>query len=186
MPADSRPGLSIGLFGPPSAAPPSVAFLVSRLGLEVGNRLAEGLAPLGIEPRHFGLLRMLSVSEGQSQRAIGEALDIHPNRMVALVDDLERLRLVQRRPHPSDRRAYALVLTDKGKRVLQKAFEVAFQIEQDLCAGLEPAERTQLLSLLGKLRPLYEGPPGVHPGLSGQPSPVNSKRLLGKTEAGAD
>jgi DNA-binding MarR family transcriptional regulator len=170
MPADPRPAAGIGLFGPPSAAPPSVAFLVSRLGFEVGNRLAEGLAPLGIEPRHFGLLRMLAVSEGQSQRAIGEALDIHPNRMVALVDDLERLRLVQRRPHPSDRRAYALVLTDKGKRVLQKAFEAAIQIEQELCAGLEPAERSQLLSLLGKLRPLYEGPPGVHPGLSGEPS----------------
>ena len=154
----------VGLFGPTSAAPPSVAFLVSRLGFEVGNRLAEGLAPLGIEPRHFGLLRTLATSEGQSQRAIGQALDIHPNRMVALVDDLERLRLVQRRPHPSDRRAYALVLTEKGKRVLQKAFEVAFKIEQELCADLDPGERSELLSLLGKLRPLYEGPPRSAPG----------------------
>ena len=124
-----------------AAAPPSVAFVVSKLGFEVGNRLAEGLAPLGLEPRHFGLLRTLATSEGQSQRAIGQALDIHPNRMVALVDDLERLRLVQRRPHPTDRRAYALVLTTKGRRVLQKAFEVAFAIENALCAELEPSER---------------------------------------------
>jgi DNA-binding MarR family transcriptional regulator len=152
-----------------TAAPPSVAFIVSRLGFEVGNRLAEGLAPLGIEPRHFGLLRALAVSEGHSQRAIGEALDINPNRMVGLVDDLERLRLVQRRPHPTDRRAYALVLTAKGRRVLQKGFEVAFDIENTLCAGLEPAERSELLALLGKLRPLHRGKPGVHPGLSGPP-----------------
>lgn len=150
-----------------TAAPPSVAFLVSRLGFEVGNRLTEGLAPLGIEPRHFGLLRALAISEGQSQRAIGQALDIHPNRMVGLVDDLERLRLVQRRPHPTDRRAYSLVLTAKGRRVLQKAFEVAFDIEDALCAGLQPAERSELLALLGKLRPLYPGRQGVHPGLSG-------------------
>jgi DNA-binding MarR family transcriptional regulator len=155
----------------PGAAPPSVAFLVSRLGFEVGTRLAEGLAPLGIEPRHFGLLRALAINEGQSQRAIGEALDIHPNRMVALVDDLERLRLVQRRPHPTDRRAYALVLTPKGRRALQKAFEIAIDIENSLCADLTPDERSELLSLLGKLRPLYGGPPGVHPGLWGrQPS----------------
>jgi DNA-binding MarR family transcriptional regulator len=155
--------------GPAGAtgAPPSVAFIVSKLGFEVGNRLAEGLAPLGLEPRHFGLLRALATSEGQSQKAIGQALDIHPNRMVALVDDLERLRLVQRRPHPTDRRAYALVLTTKGRRVLQKAFEVAFAIENALCAELEPSERAQLLTLLGKLRPLYPGPPGVHGGLSG-------------------
>jgi DNA-binding MarR family transcriptional regulator len=141
--------------------------MVSRLGFEVGNRLAEGLAPLGIEPRHFGLLRTLAISEGQSQRAIGEALDIHPNRMVSLVDDLERLRLVQRRPHPSDRRAYALVLTPKGKRLLQKAFEIAFNIEGTLCADLKAAERSELLALLGRLRPLYVGQPGVHPGLAG-------------------
>ncbi len=150
-----------------TAVPPSVAFVVSKLGFEVGNRLAEGLASLGLEPRHFGLLRTLATSEGQSQRAIGQALDIHPNRMVALVDDLERLRLVQRRPHPTDRRAYALVLTTKGRRVLQKAFEVAFAIENALCAELEPSERAQLLTLLGKLRPLYPGRPGVHRGLSG-------------------
>jgi DNA-binding MarR family transcriptional regulator len=152
----------------PAATPPSVAFLVSRLGFEVGDRLAEGLAPLGIEPRHFGLLRALAINEGQSQRAIGEALDIHPNRMVALVDDLERLRLVQRRPHPTDRRAYALALTAKGRRTLQKAFEIALDIEDTLCAGLTPAERSELLALLGKLHPLYAGPRGVHPGLSGR------------------
>ena len=163
---ESAPDRTVG----PVAAPPSVAFLVSKLGFEVGNRLAEGLAPLGIEPRHFGLLRTLAASEGQSQRAIGQALDIHPNRMVALVDDLERLRLVQRRPHPTDRRAYALVLTTKGRRVLEKAFEVAFTIENALCVDLEPSQRDQLLALLGKLRPLYPGRPGVHQGLSGPPA----------------
>jgi DNA-binding MarR family transcriptional regulator len=151
----------------PTAAPPSVAFLVSRLGFEVGSRLAEGLAPLGIEPRHFGLLRTLAISEGQSQRAIGAALGIHPNRMVALVDDLERLKLVRRRPHPTDRRAHALVLTANGRRVLEKAYQVAFGIEEALCADLEPAERAQLLALLRKLRPLDITRPGVHPGLSG-------------------
>ncbi len=163
---DERSGPDVAA---PAATPPSVAFLVSRLGFEVSNRLADGLAPLGIEPRHFGLLRALAINEGQSQRAVGEALDIHPNRMVALVDDLERLRLVQRRPHPTDRRAYALVLTPKGRRVLQKAFEIAIDIEDTLCADLTRPERSELLALLGKLRPLYAGPPGVHPGLWGRP-----------------
>ena len=151
----------------PTAAPPSVAFLVSRLGFEVGEQLTEGLAPLGIEPRHFGLLRALAFSEGQSQRAIGQALGIHPNRMVALVDDLEGLGLVRRRPHPTDRRARALVLTPNGKRVLQKAFQVAFSIEDALCADLEAAERAELLALLGKLRSRDPSRMGVHPGLSG-------------------
>ena len=69
--------------------PPSVAFVVSRLGFSVSQALADGLKPLGIDPQHFGLLRALLFSEGQSQRAIGAVLSIPPNRMVALVDDLE-------------------------------------------------------------------------------------------------
>jgi DNA-binding MarR family transcriptional regulator len=151
----------------PAAAPPSVAFTVSRLGFAVGDQLARALEPLGIEPRHFGLLRALAVTEGQSQRAIGDALSLHPNRMVALVDDLERMRLVRRRPHPTDRRAHTVVLTARGKDLLDRAFKIAIGIETDLCAGLGPGEREELLALLGKLRSADAGRPGVHPGLSG-------------------
>ena len=156
----------------PTKAPPSVAFLISRLGFDVGSQLTEGLAPLGIEPRHFGLLRTLAISDGQSQRAIGQVLNLHPNRMVALVDELERLRLVRRQRHPTDRRAHALVLTEKGRDLLQKAFQVAFGVENSLCADLEPAERMQLLGLLAKLRHGDPSRPGVHPGLAGSSAGV--------------
>lgn len=154
----------------PAGAPPSVAFAVSRLGYEVGDRLAAALKPLGIEPRHFGLLRALAAADGQSQRAIGDSLGLHPNRMVALVDELERKRLVRRRPHPTDRRAHAVVLTASGRRLLDQALQLAIGIEQDLCADLQPAERDQLLGLLARLRTRDPAHRGVHPGLSGKPA----------------
>jgi DNA-binding MarR family transcriptional regulator len=147
-------------------APPSVAFLVSRLGYEVSGQLSAGLAPLGIEPRDFGLLRAIAQTEGESQRAIGQALNIPPSRMVTLIDDLERRRLVRRRPHPNDRRAHALYLTQAGKRLLGKALEVAIGVEAALCADLAPAERDQLLGLLARLAHSGAAPPGVHPGLA--------------------
>jgi DNA-binding MarR family transcriptional regulator len=86
--------------------------------------------------------------------------------MVELIDDLEDRGLVKRRRHPSDRRAHALTLTAKGKQLLTRAFTVAFSIEAELCADLEPADRQKLLVLLGQLRQMEEGAPGVHPGLS--------------------
>jgi len=146
--------------------PPSVAFLVSRLGFEVGSRLAAGLAPLGIEPRDFGLLRALAHAEGESQRSIGRALNIPPGRMVALLDGLERRGLVRRRPHPTDRRAHALHLTPAGHRLLNDAVDVVVRVEVSLCAGLEPAEREQLLALLGRLARPGAVTPEAHPGLS--------------------
>lgn len=135
----------------PDVLPPSVAFLVSRLGYEVTGELASGLAPLGIEPRDFRLLRALARTEGASQRSAGRSLNVPPSRMVALVDGLERRGLVQRRPHPSDRRAHALFLTSAGRLLLARALEVAAGVESGLCADLAPGERDALLGLLAKL-----------------------------------
>ncbi len=146
--------------------PPSVAFVVSRLGFSVSQALAEGLKPLGIDPQHFGLLRALLFTEGQSQRAIGVSLGIPPNRMVALVDDLEGRGAVKRVKHPSDRRAYALTLTPKGKKLFENGLEVAISVEGRLCKTLSDADKKQLLKLLGQLNSLTNAPGGVHPGLT--------------------
>src|SRR5680860_1275737 len=88
-----------------------VGFLLAQLGAHRHRRFAERLSPLDLHPRHFGMLSHLAVAEGQSQQAVSVALGIHRSAMVALVDDLERRGLVERRRDPVDRRAYTLHLT---------------------------------------------------------------------------
>ena len=151
--------------------PPSVAFLLSRLGFEVSREMGRALdEAVGLELRQFGLLRLLADADGHSQRALGETLRIPPNRMVTLVDDLERKGLIERRTHPEDRRANAVSITEAGAAALDRAFQAAFAVEAETCAALDAQERTQLLGLLGKLakaRMERDGSvPGVHPGLS--------------------
>lgn len=165
-PGPQHPSLGAG------ETPPSVAFLLSTLGYEVRRDLGARLAGLGLELRQFGLLRLVAQDDGQSQRALGAVLEITPNRMVALVDDLERKGLIERRAHPADRRAYAVALTDAGRALLASAFQAAFSVERDVCSGLSPDERTQLLGLLRKVsqrkaeaQGAGNAAPGVHPGM---------------------
>lgn len=155
----------------PGQPPPSVAVLLARLGHAVQRDLAARLRPLELEPRQFALLRLLAGADGQSQRALGAALEISPNRMVALVDGLERRGLVERRAHPTDRRAHSLGLTANGARLLERAAAAAADLESALCHPLGGAERGQLLGLLGRLAERAGGPPGVLPGLAHAPSP---------------
>jgi DNA-binding MarR family transcriptional regulator len=143
----------------------SVGFLLSKLGMTSATQFAKTLAPLGIDPRHFGILRIVAMAEGQSQQQLGEALQVPPSRMVALIDDVEARGLVERRRNPNDRRAHALHLTAKGRRLYDKALEIATSYEEQLCAGLNERERDQLLALLRKLAS-EGGPPGSHPGLA--------------------
>ena len=149
------------------AAPPSVGFFVARLGYIVSSQLSEALKPLGIEPHHFGVMRALSVNSGETQKAIAASLFIHPNRMVALIDELEARKLARRLPHPSDRRAHTVMLTPSGENLLHQAFRIALGIEAELCADLKPEERGHLLSLLSRLRSGDPAHAGVHPGLAG-------------------
>ena len=140
----------------------SVGFTLSTLGFAVSAGFAERLAPLGLEPRDFALLRSVGAAEGSSQQAVGERLGIPPSRMVGFVDALQGRGLLERRAHPSDRRARALHLTPAGRALLAGAHEAAVAFESELCAGLAPGERDRLLDLLGAVTETIGLRPGVH------------------------
>jgi DNA-binding MarR family transcriptional regulator len=127
---------------------PSAAFLLVTLGFHAARELERRLDPLDIEPRHFGLLRTIAATEGQSQQSLGDMLQIPKSRMVWLVDDLEQLGLVERRRNPADRRANALFLTAKGRDILETATSVAASHEEALLASLDEDQRRQLTALL--------------------------------------
>lgn len=152
---------------PPVAeeAPRSVGFLISQLGFFSSRGFMEALAPVGIDPREFLLLRFVAADEGRSQQALAERLGIPASRMVALVDHLEEAGLVERRPDPEDRRVRGLHLTRKGRGALERAGEIAIDYETRLCAGIDREERELLIDLLQKLQATQTELGGVHPGL---------------------
>jgi DNA-binding MarR family transcriptional regulator len=146
-------------------APRSVGFLISQLGFFSSRRFTEALEPLGIGPRDFLLMRFVDASDGQSQHALAERLGIPPSRMVALVDRLEEMGLLERRPDPDDRRVRRLFLTRAGRSVLEKAGKIAIDYETQLCAGINRKEREQLIDLLQRLQVTQTDLRGVHPGM---------------------
>jgi DNA-binding MarR family transcriptional regulator len=150
----------------PDQAPRSVGFLISQLGFFSSKRFAEALAPLGIGPREFLLMRFIAASAGQSQQALAQQLGVPASRMVALVDDLSERGLVERRADPEDRRVRGLHLTRGGRNTLESAAQTAVEYERKLCAPLSEAERDQLIDLLHKLQQEQTELLGVHPGLS--------------------
>jgi DNA-binding MarR family transcriptional regulator len=150
---------------------PGAAFLLSQLGYH-SSRLWQGrLAPLGLDPRHVMLLRHVAIAGGRSQQALGEAVQIPPSRMVALVDILEQRGLLRRRPDPNDRRVRTLHLTRDGRRLLDKVMEISLEHERQLCKGLQPAEREQLITLLSRLAAEQGLGEGVHPGAADPEEP---------------
>jgi DNA-binding MarR family transcriptional regulator len=111
------------------------------------------------------MLNHLAVNEGQSQQALSTALGIHRSAVVALVDDLEDRGLAERRRDPVDRRAYALYLTPRGRKLLAELERAAEEDEAELLTALDASERRQLISLLERVAESQGLTPGVHPNL---------------------
>lgn len=134
-----------------AAGRPSVGFLLSQLGLATSSRFAQLAGTVGLEPRHYAVLRAVRAGDGQSQHAVADRLQIPPSTMVSLVDHLEGQGWLERRPDPADRRARQLHLTRRGGQVLDRATRLGDQWEQQICTGLSGVERDQLVSLLRRV-----------------------------------
>jgi DNA-binding MarR family transcriptional regulator len=148
------------------------AFLLSQLGARATARFAERIAAYDLTPPHAGILRLLRDNPGISQQELGERLGILPSRVVAFVDELERLGFVQRVRDETDRRRNALQLRDPGRAALEAIGRAAGAHEADMCAALTEREHRQLVTLLGRIAEQQELTPGVHPGYRTMPPPA--------------
>jgi DNA-binding MarR family transcriptional regulator len=142
-----------------------IPFLLSQLGVYLAEDFVHRLEPFGVEPRAYAVLKALSEDDGRSQRELSTELGIHRNVMVTIVDKLEREGLVKRMPHPADRRAFAVTLTDKARQLLPKLDAQGRAQEDEVTASLTDAERKAVLQHLQSMSTSAGLIPGVHPKL---------------------
>jgi DNA-binding MarR family transcriptional regulator len=109
-------------------------------------------------------MRAVAARPGLSQQDLAAMLGVVPSRLVILVDELEDRGLIERRDHPSDRRVYALHLTQRGHQTMADIGRIARAHNEALCAALSAPERAQLAGLLERIASEQGLEPGVHPG----------------------
>lgn len=148
----------------PERPPQAVGFLLSQLGFETSDRFGKLMSEVDLEPRQFALMRAIEAFDGRSQNSVGEWLRIPPSSMVSVIDHLEERGLVERRPHPTDRRSRTLHLTAQGRAVLHRATELAMGLEQTICEGFDLDRRSELLEMLVKVADNLGLVQGLHPG----------------------
>ena len=140
------------------------AFLLAQLGAHAASQFAERLKVLDLAPADAGILRLLRVAAGLSQQELAAKLGIHPSRLVAILDNLEKRNLVERQPNPDDRRLYSLQLTKRGEEILGRIGKVAREHQEALLSTLSKGERDTLAALLLRISDQQGLARGVHPG----------------------
>src|SRR6202050_3331153 len=116
------------------------AFLLAQLGAHAASQFAERLGVLELAPADAGILRLLRADAGLSQQELAARLRIHPSRLVAILDNLEKRGFVERRANPNDRRLYSLHLTKDGGEILEKIGKVAREHQDALLSSITTEE----------------------------------------------
>lgn len=144
--------------------PAGVGFLLAQVGALSAQEFAELLGDLSLTPPEAGFLRSVGLRPGRSQQAIATELGVHPSRLVAFADGLERRGLLERRRDPSDRRRHEVRLTPAGSRTLRRLAAVASAHDDAVAGALDGNEREDLRRMLLKIAEAHGLSPGVHPG----------------------
>jgi DNA-binding MarR family transcriptional regulator len=136
---------------PPEPLASAPGFLLSWNGQRMAQKFAAAMDTLGLRPPDFGVMTLIDAAPGSAQQELVARSMIDASSMVAVLDELEGMGLVERRRHPDDRRKHAVYLTARGRRVLARARVVAMKTAQETFAPLNAKELETLRLLLRKL-----------------------------------
>ncbi|HYM73207.1 MAG TPA: MarR family winged helix-turn-helix transcriptional regulator, partial [Stellaceae bacterium] len=134
----------------PAALEPGLAHRLHGVARLIRRRFERMVrqAGLPITRLQAALLIYIARHPGVGQTAAAADLDIEPIALVRMIDRLHEEGLVERRAHPSDRRARTLWLTALGWPVVERILAINRVIREEASAGLSPAVRALLMDAL--------------------------------------
>lgn len=120
----------------------------------VWSDLLAAFKPFGFRPHHYAALTLIASNPDWKQQDIGEALGISRSNLVALIDELVREKLIERRQNPDNRRSNSLSISAHGAALLDRMDVAQREHEKRLEQALDHQERATLITLLEKLTQL--------------------------------
>lgn len=128
-----------------------IELLQTAEGIWNGSRLF--FTRWDLSPSQFNIINLLHpLPQGMSQVELSRALIMHRSNVTGLVDRLEGRGLVRREEQPGDRRAYRVVLTAAGRRLVDEILPHYYLAAEEVWGDLPERRVAQLLEDLAAVR----------------------------------
>jgi MarR family transcriptional regulator, temperature-dependent positive regulator of motility len=113
----------------------------------------------GLTPRQLAVLVTVGHNEGLSQTGIVDSTRIDRSTVADVIRRLLRAGLIQRRRTKDDARAYAVKLTNEGRRVLRIAAPMTRRIDERVLNALPTDHREQFIGALQTIVTILQSAP---------------------------
>ncbi|MGE5618909.1 MAG: MarR family winged helix-turn-helix transcriptional regulator [Sphingomonadaceae bacterium] len=130
---------------------PPLAIQVVLLGKHLDHLLEHRLANRGLNRTQAVVLTVLSHHPGLQAIDLCPQAGSTPANVTRTVQSLERLGLLQRRPHPSDGRANLFFLTDAGHMLARELSEEIQRLSASLLQEVDPEDLPHVEGILAGL-----------------------------------
>ena len=142
---------------PPASAPPfdledSFGFVVTQVARRMTRDLNQQLHPHGITVPQWLVLAVLWQHDGLPQNAIADLTGSDRPTLTAMLKLMTTQGLVRRDRDQADNRYQRVYLTPAGQRLRDQLPPLAVRVNDAAMAGLSPADRVTLMSLLNRVR----------------------------------
>lgn len=137
-----------------TADPESLGFLVNDVARLIRNGFAQRVADagLGLTGGEARALVHAVASAGARQTEIADRMGVEPMTLCGYVDRLEARGLVERQPHPDDRRAKRVIPTAEAREAMALIMPVAQGLMDEMLLGLPEADVAALRRALEHMR----------------------------------
>jgi DNA-binding MarR family transcriptional regulator len=125
-----------------------LSFYLGKAYQRVTQAAKQRLAPYGVTPVQYAVLKVLWEQDEQSGAEIGERLVLDSATMTGLLDRLEHAGFIERQAHATDRRVNRVVLTARGRELQAPLDREMDQMNQDFLGEVPPEEARLLRRLL--------------------------------------
>ena len=100
------------------------------------------------EARWTAMLHLKILGEGATQQALAHELGLEMPSLSRTLNQLVAQQMLERRPHPTDKRAQCLYFTAVGLEVLDELIKRTIAVRQALYQDMKAADIQQLLQAL--------------------------------------
>jgi MarR family transcriptional regulator for hemolysin len=100
---------------------------------------------------HCRALLALAQNQGITQSRLAQLIALDSAALGRILDQLEVSRWAKRHPHPGDRRARSLVITEEARALLPFMWSVVTESQRDALHGFSTEEKQFLMSALERV-----------------------------------
>ena len=105
----------------------------------------------GLSTAQMHTIEVIGHQKDLRMKELAEKLGVTTGTLTIAVDKLEKLNLVLRKPHNTDRRSYYVVLTDMGEKMFEEHHRFHQDFTSEISTELSNTDLETLTILLGKV-----------------------------------